>query len=183
MTDKIIIIGPHNIDKLSLAKHIVELNDNLSIGEHFTNDSEYKNNENDNYIYYLDSQEIDLAYKNNVILSIDTQNYISYGIMMDNFYNNDIFEMSLKEFNNMSNTAFNSKSYDIIVVWVDGPIVGNDKLTKEDINESKYIIDRINNGIKLMYFINESFEDISNVIIEYLNASEERKAEILEENS
>ena len=34
-----------------------------------------------------------------------------------------------------------------------------------------------------MYFINESFEDISNVIIEYLNASEERKAEILEENS
>ena len=75
---KIFIVGSDNIDKLSLADTLIEKNDDLSIGSHFTNDKEYKGSVNDNYIYYLSTQDIDLTYKNNFILFINTNNFISY---------------------------------------------------------------------------------------------------------
>lgn len=184
-TNKIFIIGSHSIDKLKLAKLLVEKDDNLSIGEHFTNDIEYKDIESDdNYIYYLDSQEIDMAYKNNVILCVNTDNYISNGIMMDCYYNNDIFTLSIQDFNNISNTIFNSKSNDILVIWVDAPIKDNSKETKLDIFETKYLLERINNdNIKYMYFLNEDFDTISDIILEYLEADDIKKSELLDENS
>ena len=47
---KIFIVGVDSIDKLSLANCIIEKDDDLSIGSHFTNDKE-KDTVNENYIY------------------------------------------------------------------------------------------------------------------------------------
>ena len=109
MTNKIFITGPHSVEKLDIAKYLSEINDNLSIGNRFTNDPEYKDSGEDNYIYYLSTQSIDLTYKNNFVLFVDTNNYISTGITMDSYYNNDIFVMELNEFNNISDNIFKSE--------------------------------------------------------------------------
>ena len=178
---KFFIVGSQNIDKLSIAKKLVEENDSLSIAETFTNNTEYKEGSNDNYIYFLESQEIDLAYKNNAILFVSTNNYVSYGIIMNSFYTDDIFCMSIKDFNNISNLVFESKLYDIIIIWVDSKITEFNKNVKEDIYESKYLMSRLNN-LKYMYFFEEDDIIISNTILEYINSNEEKRIEIIENN-
>ena len=183
MANKIFITGPHSIDKLKIAKLLVEKDDSLSICKKFTSDSSYKDITSEDYIYYLESQEIDLAYKNNVILFVNTENYISTGVSMDNYYNSDICVLSIKDFNNISNTVFQSKLNDILVIWIDSPIKENNSETRVDINESKYLLERLNSGIKYLYFLSESDETIVDTIFEYLESDEERKAQILEENS
>ena len=183
MANKIFITGSHSIDKLKLAKLLVEKDDSLSICKKFTNDTAYKDVISDNYIYYLESHEIDLAYKNNVILYVNTENYISSGVTIDTYYNSDIVVLDLKDFNNISNTVFQSKLNDIIIVWVDSPIKDNDSKTRQDINETKYLLERLDSGIKYLYFLSEDDETIANTILEYIESDEERKLEILEENS
>ena len=181
---KIFIVGSDNIDKLSLADTLIEKNDDLSIGSHFTNDKEYEGSVNDNYIYYLSTQDIDLTYKNNFILFINTNNYISEGITLDTFYNNDIFIMSPQDFNNISGNIF-KESYDILIVWLyTNYSKCNDKLNK-DIIESRFLEQRLQDEkLKYIYFFNEENDFISNVILEYIDCDDpERKNQILLENN
>lgn len=181
---KIFIVGSDNIDKLSLANVLIEKDDDLSIGSHFTNDKEYKDTVNDNYIYYLSTQDIDLTYKNNFILFINTNNYISEGVTLDTFYNNDIFIMTPQDFNNISSTIF-KESYDILIVWVDTNYSkNNDKLSK-DIIESRFLEERLSEEkLKYVYFFNEDNDLISDIILEYIECDDiDRKNEILLENS
>ena len=178
---KFFIVGSSNVDKLSLAKKLIERNDSLSIAETFTNNTEYKEGSNDNYVYYLESQEIDLAYKNNSLLYVSTDNYISYGMTMDSFYTNDIFCISIKDFNNISNVVFDSKLYDILVIWLDERITEMNKEIREDINESKYLILRLE-SLKYIYFFDEDNDTISDILLEYLNSDEEKRQEIIENN-
>lgn len=178
---KFFIVGSQSVDKLSLAKNLIEKNDNLSIAETFTNNTEYKEGSNDSYLYYLESQEIDLAYKNNSLLYVSTDNYISYGITMDSFYTNDIFCISIKDFNNISNVVFDSKLYNILIIWLDEKITEMNKEIREDINESKYLIQRLE-SLKYIYFFEEDVDTIANVALDYLNSDEEKRQEIIENN-
>lgn len=181
MNEKIFITGPSIVDKLSIAKSIIEQDDDLSIAERFSNDDTYANTENDEYIYYLSTQDIDLTYKNNFILFVETNNYVSSGITMDNFYNNDIFVMSLSEFNNISDIIFKSESNDIVLVWVDS---SSTKISNSDIVESSFLQERINLlNIKYLYFFNEETEKIVNIVLDYFNGDESKRNELLEENN
>lgn len=179
---KVIITGSCLVDKLSIAKELIKKDDDLSIAMTFTSDKEYKDKPNDNYIYFMDSSEIDLAYKNNVLFYVSTENYVSNGITMDSLYNDDIFCLSIKDFNNISNNIFNSKLYEIIVIWVDSKFTEKTPEVLEDIRETKYLIERLN-SVKYMYFLDEKPEDISDVIIEYINGDELIQAKLLEENN
>lgn len=181
MQYKIFIIGTHKNDKLKLAKKLIELDDNLSISPVFTNDKEYKDSVNDNYIYYLSSEEIDLAYKNNVLLYVSTNNYISTGITMDSLYSNDIFCMSIKDFNNISNVVFNSKNYEVLIIWLDNKITEMNSDVREDINESKYLFSTLED-LKYLYFLDESEEEIANTILDFINGDEKTQEEILLDN-
>ena len=171
-------------DKLTIAKALVERDDDLSIGSRFTNDNHYKNIVDDEYIYYLSTQDIDLTYKNNFVLFVNTDKYISSGISMDAFYNNEIFCMSLCEFNNISDSIFNNQSNDIIVIWLDTKDTkANDNL-QEDICETGYMMNRFEEaGLKYLYFIDEDKEIIIDTIFEYLEADEECRKEILSDNN
>lgn len=181
MQYKIFIIGTHKNDKLKLAKKLIELDDNLSISPVFTNDKEYKDSVNDNYIYYLSSEEIDLAYKNNVLLYVSTNNYISTGITMDSLYSNDIFCMSIKDFNNISNVVFNSKNYEVLVIWLDNKITEMNSDVREDINESKYLFSTLED-LKYLYFLDEPEEEIATIILDFINGDEKIQEEILLDN-
>ncbi len=182
---KIFITGPHNIDKISIAKKINSIDDDLSIAKRFTNDSKY-DNINDEYIYYMSTQDIDLTYKNNFILFSTMDYYLSTGITLDSYYNDDIFVMSLEEFNNISDIIFKSELYDIIVIWIDSTFNKENEFAHKDMVESRYMQERLssNKNIKYLYFFNETDEKIIDVILEYINTDEiEVRNELLIENS
>ena len=102
---------------LSISKKIIEINDNLSIMPSFSTDTTYLNSLSENYIYYLDHRKVNLSYKNNVLLYILTKAYISYGITMDDFYNNDIGYLTIEEYNNIPDVIFNENN--ILTIWID----------------------------------------------------------------
>lgn len=172
---KILITGVKDIDKLDIAKKIVVKNDSLSIAPVFTTDKLF-DNANENYKYYLDVNDANLAYKNNALFYIRTENYVSVGITFDDFYNNSISFADLNDFNNIPDRFFYES--EILVVWVDSSTI---KPSKSELCEVKYLEDRLQN-FKYLYFLNEDADTIANVIVEYLN-NIERRQELLEENS
>lgn len=176
---KIIITGAQPIDKFQIAKKLVDANDNLSVAPTFTTDKDYQNITTDNFMYYLSSDEVDLAFKNNVILYINTVVNISYGITLDNFYNNDIFVMDIEGFNNISNHIISGK--DLLIVWVDTKHYDDLSIRKKDLSEVKYLEERTQT-IPYLYFLDDTVEEIVNVINSYLEGDDEQKMLICQEN-
>lgn len=173
---KIIITGISTIDKLAIAKKIVEINDNISIVPKFTTDEVACAEFNSNYLYYLSVNDANLAYKNNALIYINTENYISKGITFDDMYNNDVACVDLMDFNNIPDRYF--YEMDIIIVWIDS---SKERPSKSEIYEVKCLEDRLKN-FKYMYFVNESPDLVASKIVQYINNFEKRQ-ELLEENS
>lgn len=162
---------------LNVAKDIVRINDELSIIPRFTTDTEYKDEVNENYIYYLDVNTVNLSYKNNALLYIKTNKYISSGITIDDFYNNDVCYLTVEEFNSIPEIIF--KKYDILVVWVDTK--NNKAISNSDLIEINYFSTFITT-INYLYFL-ENEIGIHNTILEYIFGDEEKRKYLLEENN
>ena len=162
---------------LNVAKDIVRINDELSIIPRFTTNTEYKDEVNENYIYYLDVNTVNLSYKNNALLYIKTNKYISSGITIDDFYNNDVCYLTVEEFNSIPEIIF--KKYDILVVWVDTK--NNKAISNSDLIEINYFSTFITT-INYLYFL-ENEIGIHNTILEYIFGDEEKRKYLLEENN
>ena len=173
---KIFIVCLNKETSLNVSKKIIENNDDLSIIPMFSTDTQYKNEINENYIYYLDVNTVNLSYKNNSLLYIITSNYISYGITLDDFYNNDIAFMNIEEYNNISDLIFNK--YNVLTIWIDSK---NHKFidNKENI-ELKYFNERIKNN-DYMYFMDDDVS-IYQIISDYMNAEEDERLNLIKEN-
>lgn len=173
---KVLITGISEIDKFSILKELIKQDDNLTIIPSFTSDMYHENNNaNENYIYYMKTEDINLAFKNNALLYIYTKDYISTGVTFDDFYNNDLLETNLINFNNIPDRYFSE--YDILIVWLD---TSKTKASLSEMQEINYLEERIKN-CKYLYFLDETEEYIVDTILEYLN-DEEKREEILEEN-
>ena len=203
--EKIIIIGPNNINqyKADLANLIVSKNSDLSIMNTFITNEAISQNKNLNsctdYIYYIPYVKVQEAYKNSSVLycTIDEiNNDITHGIMLDEYYNNDIMYLEFIDFNNISDIIFsennintNNLNNNHIIIWLETLKNKNlnDFKRHEDIRESKYVYQRMNkHNIPCLYFNidNEHISDISNIILNYYNeADEEKRKEIILENS
>lgn len=203
--EKIIIIGPNNINqyKADLANLIVSKNSDLSIMNTFITNEAISQNNNLNsctdYIYYIPYMKVQEAYKNSSVLycTIDEiNNDITHGIMLDEYYNNDIMYLEFIDFNNISDIIFsennintNNLNNNHIIIWLETLKNKNlnDFKRHEDIRESKYVYQRMNkHNIPCLYFNidNEHISDISNIILNYYNeADEEKRKEIILENS
>jgi len=162
---------------LNVAKDIVRINDELSIIPRFTTDTEYKDEVNENYIYYLDVNTVNLSYKNNALLYIKTNKYISSGITIDDFYNNDVCYLTVEEFNSIPEIIF--KKYDILVVWIDTKT--HKAISNSDLIEINYFNTFITT-INYLYFL-ENETGIHNTILEYIFGDEEKRNYLLEENN
>lgn len=171
---KIIITGINKIDKLDIAKYIADNND-LSIVPSFTSDDTYKGKISDRYIYYLSPNTIDLSYKNNAFIYIQTKNYLTTGVTCDDYYNNDILCVSIEEFNNI----IDAELTDTLVIWLDTKFHNNENI-KFELNETKYLVERLNK-IKYLYFLDESKDLINNIIYKYINSDELIRKDLLEE--
>ena len=85
---KIIIIGMPDIDKRKYAQEIINLLPDLSLSNTFsTNMEEYENKVCGEYI---DSKTLSIAYKNNALLYVNTNNSISRGLTLDEYYSTNI---------------------------------------------------------------------------------------------
>lgn len=166
--EKIIIIGSENINKLNIAKELLKLNDNLSICPLFISDKNYSTKINENYIYYMPVDIVNLSYKNNSIFYIKTIDSISTGVTLDDYYNNNIIICNIDEFNIISEKYINNEN--ILFIWVDSKIHNNINLTYE-INEANYLMQRISNK-KYMYFLDETPKFISNIINQYIKTND-----------
>ena len=162
---------------LSIAKDIIRTNDELSIIPRFTTNTEYKDEINENYIYYLDVNTVNLSYKNNALLYIKTDKYISNGITTDDFYNNDICYLTVEEFNLIPEVIF--RKYDILIVWVDTK--NHKAISNVDLIEINYFNTFITTN-NYLYFL-ETEKDIHNTILDYIMGDEEKRKYLLEENN
>ena len=177
MITKIFIVGNKEEENINIAKDILAKNDDLSICQKFTNDKNYKDIATDDYIFYLDQKDVDLAYKNNAFLFVTTNNFISTGITFDSFYNDDIFYMNIQEFNNIPDYIFLDN--DIIIAWIDRKCHG--KTSEETLSNIPHFLDKLSK-CNYLYFINESIDEISDCIIKYIYGSIEEKQQLLDEN-
>jgi len=173
---KIFLVSINKDSLFNIADNLYKLNDALSISPCFSTDIQYKDELTYN-TYYLDVETIRLSYKNNSLLCVVTDNYISTGITIDDFYNNDIFIMSIKEYNTIPNKIFNN--HDIITVWVDTK--NNSNISSLDMIEVNFFIERLEN-LDYLYFI-ENENLIEETIYKYINSNEEEKNKILLENN
>lgn len=175
--EKIFIVCDNKDISLTVCKNIILNNDEVSIIPTFSTDIEYYNEISENYIYYLDTVNVNLSYKNNALLYIITSNYISHGITIDDFYNNDIAFMNIEEYNNIPDVLF--KKYNILTIWIDTK--RHKSINKKDNIELKYFNERINE-YKYMYFLSDD-SNIHKTINNYILANEEEKENIIKDNS
>jgi hypothetical protein len=175
MEIKIIITGIQKVNKSKLALKLTELNDNLSIMPTFTTDENYEGID-ENFHYKMDLNTIYLAYKNNALLYVNTINNISKGITLDDYYNNDIGIIDINDLNMIPDKQLLEDN--VLIVWIDS------KFNKNiDLYEIKYLQQRLTN-YKYLYFLeNENIDDIANIILEYLNCDDDKRIELLENNS
>ena len=174
---KTFIVCLYEDKALNVAKDIIKTNDELSIIPRFTTNTEYKNEVNENYVYYLDVNTVNLSYKNNALLYIKTDKYISSGITIDDFYNNDICYLTVEEFNSIPEVIF--RKYDILVIWVDTK--NHKTISNADLIEINYFSTFIT-SINYLYFL-ENETNIHTVILDYIFGDEEKRKYLLEENN
>ena len=164
MSNKIFIIYHDELIIKELLEYIYQKNNDSKICRKFISDPTIMNIPNDNIseYYFLNQREINIAYKNNSLLYLIHKNYLSTGITIDDFYMNDIFFLSYKEYNLIADTIF--KKYNIMTIWVDS--------SKSNYNQYKIDITALEKRLEFVqynYFINESIEDISVTIENFLN--------------
>ena len=179
--EKIFIIGSRNIDKYKIAKNIANIHDSFNIAKTFTTDISMKDKITDSFKYYLSPKEVEMSFKNNALMYVNTDRIISVGVTLEDMYNEDIFVLDFYDFNNMSNKIFNEISP--IIIWIDSKDKNYDYY-KDDVNESKYSFEKINiNNLKVMYFVNETPIEIAKIVLDYYNGDDIVREQLLEENS
>jgi len=176
MNMKIFLVSINKDSLFDIADNLYKLNEALSISPCFSTDVQYKDTLTYN-TYYLDAETIRIAYKNNSLLCVVTNNYISSGITIDDFYNNDIFIMNIKEYNTIPNKIFNN--YDVVTIWIDTK--NSSKISPMDMIEVNFFIERLENLDYLYFLDNEKL--IEETIYKFINADEEEKNKILLENN
>ena len=94
---------------------------------------------------------------------------------VDNFYNGDIINLELDNFNNIPNHYFQE---DDIIIWLDSKKHPHN--IHKDLVETKYLVERLTElNLKYLYFLDEPIENILSVIKEYIYS--DNKEAILEE--
>ena len=172
---KIFITGASFINKLDLATELIHNIDDLNVSETFTTDKSYKDKETTDFIYYMSKEDVLLSFKNNFILYMTYNNDLITGMTVDNFYNGDIINLELDNFNNIPNHYFQE---DDIIIWLDSKKHPHN--IHKDLVETKYLVERLTElNLKYLYFLDEPIENIISVIKEYIYS--DNKEAILEE--
>lgn len=170
---KIILISVNSLD--NYIQQLLNDNENLILAKKFTTNKEEF--ENEEYSTYLDLKTLNIAYKNNSFLYVSTNDNITHGITMDEYYSSNIMDMNINEFNLISDYLLNE---DILVCWIDKSKVYD--FSKLDLNEIRILENRLEH-VKYLYFLNCDESEFSSIINKYLIVTDEEKNKMHEEYS
>lgn len=168
---KILLVGANEDAKQQIIDSLMSYDDDMQFGRKFTNHQDYKGL-CDEYIYYLDTQTINLSYKNNALIYVITNEDISVGLTSDEFINNNLFSLSMEEFNSIPEYILINEK-DILVVWVDMSNTSILNINKE-MKETTYFENTVESlKLPMLYFYNENPIHISNEIHMYVCTDDE----------
>ena len=161
MNNKVFIIY-HDDDLINEVVNYINTNTDLQISDKFTSSPETTSG-----YYFCSQQDINLSIKNNSLLYVVMNDYISSGITLDDFYNNDVFLLKYNEYNSIPDILFSK--HNILTVWIDSKNK-NFKIQKNDplYYELNFIEKRLET-VKYEYFLNDKIEDIVNYIENFIN--------------
>lgn len=162
MSNKIFIIY-HDFDAINqIIDQLYNTSNEVNISNKFTTNQQDVVNGRPYSYYYLNTLEVNKAVKNNYLLYIITNNYISTGITIDDFYNNDVFCLTYKEYNTIPDVVFNK--HNILTIWVDS------KYNKyENINKDVVFIEKRLENVPYEYFLSHEIDEIVDTILNYLS--------------
>jgi hypothetical protein len=184
MQPKLLFLLPQTKSIIDFINPIECVNDDIIVSNRFIDDVEYKDSENIQGFYYLDTTTITNALKNNSILYVTYLNEKLCGVTMDDFYNADIIPMSIANFNDISTNFLDKYIDDLVIVWYDTKNHVKGKQIKNEINEVSFLLERIETlGYKYLYFLDDSEDDIANVINDFITGDDNKRKEILENYS
>ena len=162
--DKKIFIIFHNKELIdNVIESIFEISEDVNISKKFTTDKDA----NEPGFYYLNQEEVNLALKNNSLLSVVTTEYISEGITIDDLYNNDLFFMSYKEYNMINDKIFNNNN--ILTIWIDSKYNKPENYTKREFYYEIECLEQRLENINYEYFMDDEPQEIASFIINSLN--------------
>lgn len=162
MTNKIFIIY-HDVDIINeLIDDIYKVSNEINVSNKFTTNSDDVKNGRPYSYYYLNNLEVNKAIKNNYLLYVITNNYVSTGITIDDFYNNDVFILNYKEYNTIPDLVFNK--HNILTIWIDS----KDGKYKDIFNDINFVEKRLEN-VNYEYFLKGENNEIIETILNYLN--------------
>ena len=182
-TEKIIIIGPEVTSRMAVAKKIAELDDSYVVAPTFTSDLSMQDKITDDFVYYLSLDDIQLAFKNNAFMFVNSSGDDTVGITYADMCTSDLFVLSFEDFNNVSTRMLDEIRP--VICWIDTKKKSYDAY-KKDLTEAKYVIEKIDSReITTLYFKEdvENVDSIANTMLTYMTGDEVIRAEILEENS
>ena len=162
MNNKIFIIYHDETIIEDLVNELFNSSNEINISDKFTTDNQAIKNGRPYSYYYLGTLEVNKAIKNNYVLYVLTNNYISTGITIDDFYNNDIFILTYKEYNAIPDLVFNK--HNILTIWIDS----KDGKYKDIFNDINFVEKRLEN-VSNEYFLKGENEEIVNTILNYLD--------------
>lgn len=184
--NKIFIVSAEISNTYPILDKLLEVNDEFQIASSFTTDSEFGNIPSSKYEYYISNDQLNLDYKNNALLCVDTDTITqnSIGIALDVWYNSNIIPMSIKAFNTIKESYYK----DCLIVWIDNTInvkncgYGQYKLQMIEI---KYFMNNFDDYKKQMMYFNQNddVDDIVKTIIEYVEGDNNKKTQLILENS
>lgn len=175
---KIFILGSSNINKLDYANSLIAINDDLNVCKAFSSNCPFEGKLSE-YLYYMDIDDINLSFKNNALLYIDYSDEEISGITLDDFYASEIVNMSIDHFNMISDN--NLPLDDMLIVWIDSKTSGVN--VKKELANVKFLEERIENkNIPVLYFLNETTNEVAKLVNEYISGDKESRQKIIEEN-
>lgn len=175
---KIFILSSEYDKRTNVANTLVALNDDLNICKSFTSAASKEIDKE--YMFTLDDEDIILSFRNNVLLFLEYSYNNINGITLDDFNNSNIVSISLEHFNMIIDDILMNN--DILIVWLDTntTIENRNKL----LVEGRYVQERIDNlALPMLYFNGESNDIIANIILDYIDSDEDKRKDIIEENS
>lgn len=178
---KIFILEPSfkNIAN-DVALKLISINNDLNICKKHSSNKIYENHTSELF-EYMNIDDINLSFKNNSLLFITYLNEEIHCLTTDNYYNGDIVCAKYSDFNNIISKYLG----DVVIIWLDNSSHKKNidkKQLHKDIVQVQYLETSIkNNNLNYLYFLNDTVDNITNVINNYINGSEEERNKILEE--